>query len=458
MFPIGPTCLTPLKLAADVALGLPAAEPLPTFADQAVCIDPGPLAKQEQVTGSYTESRTTEHFYMVWDPSNRTLDAAMLDTAEAALERSWEVMVDEQGWRAPDQTESCLITVILGDLEGNLSGTGGWTNVQEEGGVPFIVLNTDWFKDGDAWTESLIAHEFNHASQFAYNVFWNETDWWYWESTAEWSFEAPYPDSDTWTYSLASYFDAPYRSIHSQVGLVNYGHFTFNVVLAEQIDPDAPLRVWEAADADATVSTALEDALDTPVPELLALHTAHVAAYDVAERDAWVDTVADFGSSPFTETLDSFPANGAVEGKKAPQWGGQSFFRLEGEPGSDIHFHMVGEAQVNDVDTDFMITLSTRNEDGTITHEMEATTDGRGGVWARGLGEDITDAWVGVTPLGRIGERGADFTWTAEPGLAPDPDDPLACGCGVSSPSGLFSSLLAAGLALAASVSRRGSC
>lgn len=458
MLPIGPTCLTPLKLAADLAAGLPPAEPLPSYAEPAVCIAPGPLAKQEQVTGSYTESRTTEHFHMVWDPSNRTLDAALLDTTEAALERSWEVMVDEQGWRAPDQTDTCLITVILGDLEGSLEGTGGWTNVQEEHGVPFIVLNTDWFTDGDDWVESLVAHEFNHASQFGYNVFWNESDWWYWESTAEWSFEGPYPEANTWTYSLASYFDAPYRSIRSQVGLVNYGHFTFNVVLSEQVAPEAPLLVWEAADDDSTVSTALEDALGTPISELLPLYTSRVAAYDVAERNLWVDTVGEWGTHPFTEQLDAYPQNGSVEGKKAPQWGGQSFFRLRGEPGHDIHFEIIGEAEVNGEATDFVLTLATVNEAGAFTHQVEPTTSGRGGVWAAGLGEDITEAWVGVVPVGKIGEQGADFTWTANPGVAPDPDDPLACGCATGSAGGLGVGLFGAGLAAAVSVARRRSC
>lgn len=458
MLPIGPTCLTPLKLAADVAVGLPPARSLPHYAERAVCIDPGPLARQEQVTGAYTSSRTTEHFEMVWDPANGTLDTAMLDTTEAALERSWAVMVDEQGWRAPDQTDTCLITVLLADFEGSLEGTGGWTNVQEEHGVPFIVLNTDWFNDGDGWVESLVAHEFNHASQFGYNIFWKETDWWYWESTAEWSFEGPYPDSNTWNYSLASYFEAPYRSIHSQVGLVNYGHFTFNVVLAEQVDPEAPLLVWEAGDEQASVSSALEDALGTPIDELLTLHTSHVAAYDVAERSVWVEAVAEFGTDPFTEQLEEFPANGTVEGKRAPQWGGQSFFRLRGEPGSDIHFEIVGEAKVNDVDTDFVLTLSTMNEAGEITHSSEPTTGGRGGVWVSGLGDDITDAWVGVMPAGRIGEKGADFTWTANPGFAPDPNDPLACGCATGARGGLATALVGAGLAAAASVARRRSC
>jgi MYXO-CTERM domain-containing protein len=452
MMPLGPTCLTPLKLAADVALGLPPAEPLPMFAERAVCIDPGPLAKQEQVTGSYTKSRTSDHFYIVWDPSNKLLDEDTLDVVEAALERSWTVMVDEQGWQAPDQTESCLITVILGDLQGGLSGTGGWTNVQAEHGVPFMVLNTDWFVDGDDWVESLIAHEFNHASQFSYNVFWNENDWWYWESTAEWSFEGPYPDANTWTYSLSSYFDAPYRSIRSQVGLVNYGHFTFNVVLAEQVDPEAPLLVWEAADADSTVPTAIDDALGTPISELLPMYTAHVAAYDVAESSVWEEAVAELGSQPFTERIAEYPAEGSVDGKKAPQWGGQSFFHFRGEPDNDVQFRFVGETEVNDKATDFVLTLSTRADDGTIDHVIKPTADGKGQLSIEGLGAGITDAWVGVVPVGTIGEQGAEFTWSARLGAA---DDPFACGCASASAPNFAAAAVAAGLAVAAGRRRR---
>jgi hypothetical protein len=450
MMPLGPTCLTPLKLAADVEAGLPPAEPLPRFADRAVCIDPVPLARQEQVSGSYTSTRDSEHFHLAWDPSNRTLDAATLDAVEAALERSWAVMVDESGWRAPDQTDTCLITVVLGDLSGSLSGTGGWTNVQEEHGVPFIVLNTDWFAEGPEWIDSLVAHEFNHASQFGYNVFWNENDWWYWESTAEWSFELPYPEANTWTWSLASYFDAPWRSIQSQVGLVNYGHFTFNVVLTEQVDAEAPLLAWEAADEQARVPEALEAALGRSMDELLPLYTAHAAAWDVSERALWVTTAAHFDTDPFVEHVGAYPTEGEVTGKHAPQYGGQTFFHLRGEPGDDVQFRFTGEPEVKGRDSEFVLTRSTMDTDGVIVHETFPTTDGVGQVSISGLGDEVTDAWVGVVPVGNIGGNGAAFSWTARVGPA---DDPLACACGSGGPAGVAAA--AAGLALAALRRRR---
>lgn len=427
-----PTCLTPLKLAADVAIGLPPAEPLPAYADLAVCIEPASLARQEQVSGSYTGSRDTDHFHLAWDPTNAALDTTTLDRVEAALERSWTVMVDEAGWRAPDQTDTCLITVILADLGGSSSGTGGWTNVNAEGGVPFMVINTDWFAEGDDWIDSLLAHEFNHASQFGYNVFWEETDWWYWEATAEWSFELPFPEADTWTYSLWSYYDAPYRSIHSQVGLVNYGHFSFNVVLAEQIDPEVPRLAWEAADADATASTALEAATGEPMEALLPLYTAHVAATDVAEADVWRDAMDEFAVDPFEAHVTEYPADGAVEGKRAPQWGGQSLWHFAGTPGDTVQFVFDGVEEVDGRATDFVLTRSLRRTDGTIEHETFATTDGAATLEIVGLGDDVEAAWVGVVPVGRIGEKGASYQWTATLGAEP----PLACGCGVASPWG----------------------
>ncbi|MBM4365938.1 MAG: hypothetical protein FJ102_06955 [Deltaproteobacteria bacterium] len=436
-----PTCLTPHMLALDVERGLPRAEPRPLYAAPAECIDPAQLARQEQVSGSFDQEISTDHFLVVYDASNAALDEATLDVVTGALERSWTVMVDEHGWAAPSQTESCLITVLLGDLSGGSSGTGGWTNVNEEGGVPFIVLNTDWFADGDDWIQSLIAHEFNHASQFDYNVFWDEQDWWYWESTAEWSFELPYPDANTWTYSLWSYFDAPYLALDSDTGYVNYGHFTFNTYLSEQVDPAAPRLAWEAATADTHVDDAIVAALGTPFDEILAGWTAHVASMDVAEGDLWLAVMSDFDTDPYTAHVTTYPSQGSVTGKTAPQGRGQNFFELASDEPRDLWFTLDGAASVKDVPTDWAITVSTETADGTIGHATHLATDGYARVAIDDLGGAAVAAYVGVIPLNDIGERGASYTWSvAEQRSEGDvmAEEPAACGCqSGAAPAGL---------------------
>ncbi len=432
-----PTCATPAMLAMHALNGLPPVEPLPVYAEPATCIEPSQLARQEQVSGTFDQTRQTDHFLLAWDSSNAVLDAAMVEVVADALETSWTSMVDEHGWRAPDQTESCLVTVLMGDLTGSSSGTGGWTNVNAEGGVPYMVLNTDWFSDGSDWVESLVAHEFNHASQFAYNVFWDESDWWYWESTAEWAFELPYPDANTWTYSLWSYLDAPYLALDSDTGFVNYGHFTFNVYLAEQVDPAAPRLVWEAASSDTPVDTATTDALGVPFDDLVTGWTAHVAAFDVEEWALWEQVLVDFDTDPYNKHVRSYPAVGEVDGKQAPQRRGQNFLHFAGHAPAGVFFQFQGEAEANGNDTRWAVTLSTRATDGTVTHEVYDTVEGSVDVSIPALGGLVSDAYVGVVPLGEVGKGGVAWSWRADESDKVPVDEATACGCdGGAAPAG----------------------
>lgn len=425
---LGPTCGTVDRLALHAQHPLPIAEELPAFAEPAECIPHAALARQQGADGSYTETRETTHFLMAWDPSNTVLDAATLDTTAAALETSWDVEVTEHGWNPPDQTDTCLITVLLVDLSGADSGTGGWTDVNEVGGVPYIVLNTDWFAESDDWTETLVAHEFNHASQFAYGVFNEEEDWWYWESTAEWSTELVFPEANAWNYSLWAYFDNPGYAWKSQRGLVNYGHFTFNIVLTEQVDEAAPLLTWQAATADGDVPTALTTALDTDLDALLLTYTEHAAAMDVAERDAWIDTEAEFEVDPYTLSLAKYPAHGSRNGKSAPEGRGQNFVHLAGDPGGDLLFEFTGDNAADGADPRWAVTLSTLAEDGTFTHSSQLAEGGATSVRVSDLGAGVTDAYLGVIPLADVGETPVGWSYTVASAQGHDPE-PVACGC-----------------------------
>ena len=423
----GPTCGTPEKLAWIDAHPLPKAAPLPAYADLAVCLEPGAIARQEQVSGSYSKTRATEHFLMAWDPANAVLTEATLSLAAEPLERSWTVQVDEGGWRAPDQSDACFITVVLADMADGGSGTGGWTNVNEEGGVPFMVINTDWFADGDEWTTTLLAHEFNHASQFGYNRFWDESDWWYWESTAEWSTELVYPEANAWNFSLWSYFDNPGFSLDSQRKLVNYGHFTFNVYLTEQVDPQAPLLTWEAATVETDLAAAVTDAVGEPFEDLLLGYTAHAASMDVAERDEWLATMGYFEVEPYAAVIAEYPSTGEADEKKAPQGRGQNFVHLRGEPSETLVFAFAGEPSVGSRETDWAVTLSTLGDDGAFAHESFNTEDGAVSVDVAGLGRSVSDVYIGVVPLNDFGETSAAWTWDVR--TESEAEAAAACAC-----------------------------
>lgn len=423
-----PVCDTPAHVAAFAANPPPRAAARPRMAVPEVCITPAQLARSEELGGSYDASEETTHFVIAWDSSDATVTEAAVATVAEALETSWDVEVDQMGWLAPSQTESCFITVILSTLPESWGDTGGYTNVYEDGGVPYIVLNTAWLADDDDWTRTLVAHEFNHASQFAYDRFWDATDWWYWESTAEWITDLVYDDANTYTWSLWSYFDAPWRGLESNLGLVQYGHFAFNTFLEESLGEDAPRRIWDAEGTH--VADAAEVAFASEIAdfdELVLGYTSHVAAFDVAERDVWLDALGYFEVDPYTAHVATLPAGGSVAAREAPEERGQGFLHFAGPPESAVEFHFEGVGDVGGVATDWAITVATVGADGAVTHRVADATD-------VDLGEGWADAYVGVIPLGAIGAEGAEWSWSAKLAGADEEELPAACACSTGAP------------------------
>lgn len=452
-----PVCDTPHKIAHIAENPLPFAEPFPKFAAPATCIEPQQLARQEQVSGTYDQTEATEHFLLAWDASNPDADAAAIALTADALETAWDVLINQNGWLPPDQTDTCLVTVVVANLEGSSSGTGGWTNVNAERGVPFMVINTDWYKDGDPWAQTLLAHEFTHASQFAYNVFWDEQDWWYWESTAEWSIELPYPEANTWTYSLWSYLAAPYLALDSDTGYVNYGHFALNVYFQENLAEDAPLQIWEAATPATDVAGAFSAAFGEDLTAHLPAYTSRVAAMDVGDRQVWLDTLVEFEVDPYLNHVDRYPAQGEVTGGKAPQGRGQNFLHFTNVSDDGLVFTFTGVPKVGSVETNWAVTVATADEAGLFTHS-EVLADAQGNATIGISGEGTGEAWIGVTPLNDIGEKGASWSWQAKSakggdGLQRGEDPGVACGCSGVDPSG---GVAAASLAVVALARRRG--
>ncbi|MES2639977.1 MAG: hypothetical protein V4850_10860 [Myxococcota bacterium] len=462
MPPLAPLCLLPLHLAAHVANPLPPAPPRAAAASPAVCLAPSRIAQEDELGGAYTETLATEHFLLAWDPANGDVTEAALATYADALETSWSVEIDTLGWRAPDQTDACLMTVLLSELDESWGDTGGYTDVKEDGGVPYMVLNTAWLEYGDAWTQSLAAHEFNHASQFAYDVFWDEADWWYWEATAEWVPELVYDDADTYMWSLWAYLDAPYLALHSMRATVQYGHMTFNLHLAEAEGEGAPLAVWENAGPLDSMEVATTQALGgADFDEIVLAYTSEVAALDVVEPEVWLEAIGYFEIDPYVAHVDAYPAEGEATGREAPQAKGQNFLHFSGSPGGDVVFTLAGAPTVNDVPAEWAVTLATADVGAGVTHtSVRADASGAAEIVIAGLGEDVSEAWIGVVPLGDIGELNAGYSWTAivaAPDPAdPDPDDedeePKACACGTSAP---MTGLWAVGLALLAVRRRR---
>jgi hypothetical protein len=454
MLPLAHFCLTPLHLAAHVADPPPLAGPRAAAARPVVCVDPTTLARRDDVSGSFTETRETEHFLLAWDPANSAVTEAAIDTYASALETSWTTQIDQMGWRAPDQTDACLMTVLIAEFDESWGDTGGYTDVVETGGVPYMVLNTAWLEYGDTWTQTLAAHEFNHASQFGYNVFWEESDWWYWESTAEWMSDVVFDDANTYTWSLWAYLDAPWLALSSMQATVQYGHLAFNTHLTALDGDDAPRAVWEAADEATLMEDAASNVMGVPFDDLVTGYTSRVAALEVDEQDVWLEAIGYFEIDRFAATVDTYPAEGAGSGREAPQARGQNFLHFTGTPGGDVVLSFAGAADVDGEPTNWAVTVATEAPGGVTHTVVQADEQGAADVVIVGLGDDVSDAYVGLVPLGAIGANGADYTWTATVTPAedevPDEEEPAACGCTTTAPiTGAW------GLLVAALVARR---
>ncbi|MFZ5478521.1 MAG: DUF6055 domain-containing protein [Myxococcota bacterium] len=476
--PFVPFCDTPLRLAELAADPPPLAEERPAYAASEVCIDPQELADGEGLRGTFDQTLDTAHFHLAWDAENRVVDEALVDVYAAAAERAWEFQIDRLGWKAPDQTDTCLITLLIADFSDADSGTGGYTNVERTGGVPYIILNTDWAEYGDPWTETLVTHEFNHASQFAYDVFWEESDWWYWESSAEWVPYEDYDYPDVWMWSLSYYLDAPWRSLDSYSGLSQYGHWVYNRHLSETYGQDVVQAIWATAGARDSVADAVDAALandGVTFEDTVLGFSSHAAAMDFEEGDVWLEALGYFEALGYWEaddyapTVSTYPASGEAPERGAPQEHGQSFVHFTGSADAVLAF--AGDATVDDVDADWAITVAAADGSGGFVHTSDrAAADGTATVTLPLATSG--DVYVAFVPMGGIGERGAQYTWSAAvdegggddtgspagddtgadtdrpPKQDDDGEEPGGCGCdGGASPAGL---VWLAGAALAA--------
>jgi hypothetical protein len=455
--PPPPVCLTPTFIAQHVEHPRPLAAPRPPAAVRAICTDPVTLAEDNDVPGNFERSESTAHFHFAWDDSNADLQSGERALYMQTLEQAWTNQIDNRGWKAPDQTDACLITVLLADFADRDSGTGGYCNADAVGDVPYIVINTDWGEYGSEWMTSLLYHEFNHASQFAYNVFWDSQDWWYWESTAEW---IPYIDADLPEIAMWStgYFMAsPHRAMHSYEDYTQYGHMVFNQSLERDYGDDAPRAIWAAATSNDDVRAAVETGIPGADYGTAAVtFLSRAGALDVAEPEVWLEALGYFEIDDFWEEVDTLPASGQ-SGDRAPEELGANYLHFSGDRDATLVF--AGDAEAGGRATDWAITLATPQADGSFNHSV-VKADATGAATLTLPLSVEGEAYVGFVPQGEIGETGAGYTWSASAGgdggdggggVGGDDDDAKSCGCnGGGAPVGF-----AWMLALAMGMSRR---
>ena len=89
------------------------------------------------------------------------------------------------------------------------------------------------------------AHEFFHATQFAYRVYSSDASPWWFESTACWAEEMVFDDVNDVYFRLPFYLPYLHRSLYQTDSPFVYGAWLFPEYLSERIGPWIIRRCWE---------------------------------------------------------------------------------------------------------------------------------------------------------------------------------------------------------------------
>ena len=188
-----------------------------------------------------------------------------VDANVAVFEQVWAHEIDDLGFRAPkpdgqsdDHGPNNRLDVYLANL-GN-QGLYGYCTSDDPHGMPgsgyphwdlsaFCVIDEDFVEFPLSEIKSLratAAHEFFHASQFAYDV---AEDLWLMEGSAVWMEDEVFDGvNDHLQYNATSQLRSPWVPVDTGAAGYRYGAWIFWRFLSERFDPGIIRRVWFLAD------------------------------------------------------------------------------------------------------------------------------------------------------------------------------------------------------------------
>ena len=193
----------------------------------------------------------TEHFSIQWDGDVISDDAAQ--AFADSLEESWEIEIDELGWRKPSGSDRYLMRVEVERMGG---GAGAYTSVDYCDGAyrPYVVASSCSFRQGN-WYKTMACHELHHAIQYAYGF---AHEFWWWEATATWVEDLVYPYANDWANALYMFSQSPHLGMNSSAGNSNdqelfwhtYGMGIWGMYLDQKVGGNEFVRAtWEASES-----------------------------------------------------------------------------------------------------------------------------------------------------------------------------------------------------------------
>ncbi len=387
------SALAPFK--ADLLDPLASAPPAPPAAGFAT----------DTCFGQQGDNRLTgAHFAVEWDEGSVTENVAQSFLDD--LEYSYEIEVDQYGWKAPELDGQYLMLALIADQ--NMQGA--YTTVEYCGGgyAPYIVTGKDAANWGD-WTSEMASHEFNHALQFGYGF---AAEFWWWEATATFIEDIVFPDTNGWAQYITGYSQSPEIAMGASdqndqdIFWHMYGMAIWAFYLNDyQGGPDTVRATWElAAEERGTYAYGGQDMV-----EALGLdwHTTYI---DFITRNASMDYEQHryFPNISKEATVDELPASGEGDGNARPQGYGQNYIRIDGGLGEgDLQVIFAGESEV-----DWAVVLAETDGEDIVQSVNAVATSGEDTVLTlTGYGYD--DVYLIVSPLDESDDK-RNYTWSAE--------------------------------------------
>jgi hypothetical protein len=255
-----------------------------------------------------------------------------------SLDFSYEVEVEQQGWKAPNRITSYPMGVYV--VSGGYAGA--YTTVAECGSTwqPYVVAYAGGLAGG-TWYKTMACHEFNHASQFSYG---QAHEFWWWEATATYAEEYVYEDYNEWAEFVGTYGRTPHVGLNASAGNSDdqtlFYHTYAMAIWAFYLDQywgglDLVQDTWDLAydrafetrGYDYWMPDVIEDAgLDFEEVWTGYMATNAVMAY--AERD-------EFPEAERTDIIDELPAEGDESSRYTPQSLGMAFVTFESDIGDE---------------------------------------------------------------------------------------------------------------------------
>lgn len=355
----------------------------------------------------------TEHFSIEWDGG---ITESTAERFGEALELGYQVEVEELGWNEPLNHPQYLMWVYVQNKNTN----GAYTYVESCGGdyLPYIVAGKDSWGDPE-WGDTMAVHEFNHALQFSTSY---APEFWYWEATATWIEEYPYPDVNGWADYIPGYTYYPYvaMSASSQSDQETfyhmYGMAIFNFYIDEYLGgPDAVRDAWKGARGgqESFNGADVVKSAGGDWDEVYVDFALRNAAMDYEEGNR-------MGSVSTEERVRELPFTGSPSKSHRPGGYGQNYWQFaQGPLGGTLEIDFSGD------DVNWLVALVEVDESELVATAIGEIDDGQGSVSLDTSGDN--PVYLVVSPLKHTTDTYEyEFTATLQGGDDPGDDEDSA--------------------------------